>query len=143
MPRADYYIIAEADHDSRELLACRLCEKAISQDMSVQVYLKDEVDLAQLDQRLWSFKSDAFLPHSKAPSCPSAPIRLTTDDSRLPNTDLLINLAVNSPSCATEFARVIEIVSQDPAVLNTTRNSFKERRDQGWELHRHDQRKPR
>lgn len=140
MPRADYYILAEADHDSREVFACRLCEKALSQGLKILIYTQNEADLNQLDHRLWSFRNDAFVPHSILNSDINAPVQLTTDQNADIEADLLINLGAEPPKSADRFMRVVEIVSQDPAVLQATRLSYKVRREAGWDLHRHDQR---
>ncbi len=144
MPRADYYILGSADYDSRELLACRLCEKAISQGLKVSIYTSSKADLNQLDQRLWSFRADSFIPHAILHSNSNAAFNSVqlTDKAELlqPDSDLLINLGTEPPDTAAQFNRVVEIVSQSPDVLAATRNSYKLRKEAGWELHRHDQR---
>ncbi len=140
MPRADYYILADSDYDSREIFACRLCEKAISQGLTVQIYVQTETDLNQLNQRLWSFRADSFIPHTILNSDLDAPVRLTCQSDQISDSDILINLGSEPPLSATKFQRVAEIVNEDPEVLTATRKSYQERRSLGWELHRHDQR---
>lgn len=137
MPRADYYVLPHSDHDSRELFVCRLCDKLSTQKLSIHIYLGSETDLTQLDQRLWSFRADAFLPHTILGHEPSAPITLSTDEDAQVEADLLINLGVSPPKCASRFERVAEIVIQQSEILNASRESFKIRRDAGWEVHNH------
>lgn len=137
MPRADYYVIPQSDYDSRELFVCRLCDKLVKDRIRIHIHLASEADLDQLNQRLWSFKADAFVPHTILGSELKAPITLSTDSSAAVEADLLINLAVAPPPLAERFERVAEIVNQDPEILAASRESFKLRREQGWDIHNH------
>lgn len=137
MPRADYYILPHSDYDSRELFVCRLCDKLLRQQLRIHVHLRSEADLKQLDQRLWSFRPDAFVPHTILGHESKAPITLSTDAEAQINADLLINLAIDEPQNASQVQRIAEIVIQDPEVLAAARESFKIRRDAGWEVHNH------
>lgn len=137
MPRADYYILQQSDYDSRELFVCRLCDKLSGQNLRIHIHLRTERDLQQLDQRLWSFRADAFLPHTILGQEPAAPITLSINEQTEVEADLLINLGVTPPAYAARFNRVAEIVIQDPEILSANRESFKTRRDAGWELHNH------
>ena len=137
MPRADYYVLPQSDYDSRELFVCRLCDKLTKDRMTIHIHLPSEADLTQLDQTLWSFKPEAFLPHTILGQELKAPITLSTDAEADIEADLLINLAITQPALATRFKRVAEIVIQDPEILAASRESFKQRRDAGWEVHNH------
>ena len=137
MPRADYYVLPHSDHDSRELFVCRLCDKLLRQKLKVHVHLRSETDLKQLDQRLWSFRPEAFLPHTILGSDIKAPITLSSDETAQIDADLLINLAVEAPQNTSQVQRIAEIVIQEPEILAAARESFKQRRDAGWEVHNH------
>jgi len=137
VPRADYYVLPHSDYDSRELFVCRLCDKLLRQNLRVHIHLRSETDLKQLDSRLWSFRPDAFLPHTILGQEIKAPITLSTDSQAQIDADLLINLAVEAPENARQVERIAEIVIQDPEILTAARESFKQRRDAGWEVHNH------
>jgi len=137
LPRADYYVLPQSDHDSRELFVCRLCDKLSTQRLKIHIHLASDTDLAQLDQKLWSFKADAFLPHTILGQDPAAPITLSTDKDAQVEADLLINLDLRSPKCAVGIERVAEIVIQQDEILSASRESFKLRRDAGWDVYNH------
>ena len=137
MPRADYYVLPQSDYDSRELFVCRLCDKLLRQNLKIHVHLRSEADLRQLDQRLWSFRPEAFLPHTILGSEIKAPITLSTDEAAQLDADVLVNLGVDAPQNITQVERIAEIVVQDPEILSAARESFKKRRDAGWEVHNH------
>lgn len=143
MPEADYYVLAATDYDSRELFACRLCEKAVEQGLKVHIRVDNDADLNQLDSKLWSFRADSFVPHAKieeGQTC-SAPVSLGVQVVPSRQTGLLINLATDTPSDVGEFDRVAEIVSQEEKILTMTRQSFAERRTAGWQVRMNDLRK--
>jgi DNA polymerase-3 subunit chi len=137
VPRADYYVLPQSDYDSRELFVCRLCDKLSKDRLRIHIHLASEADLAQLDQRLWSFKPESFLPHTILGQELKAPITLGTDENAAVEADLLINLTIQTPALAERFNRVAEVVIQDPEVLAASRESFKLRRDAGWEVYNH------
>jgi len=137
VPRADYYVLPQSDYDSRELFVCRLCDKLLRQNLKIHVHLRSEADLRQLDQRLWSFRPEAFLPHTILGSEIKAPITLSTDEAAQLDADVLVNLGVDAPQNITQVERIAEIVVQDPEILSAARESFKQRRDAGWEVHNH------
>lgn len=142
MPRADYYIISASDYDSRERLACQLSERALRAGQRVHIHTLNDSDMNQLDQSLWNFRPDSFVPHALMGSQISAPITLGNHSlpDNLQSIDVLINLGKEPLPGSEKIARNIEIVSQADDVLSATRHSYLERKSAGWELHRHDMR---
>ena len=51
--------------------------------------------------------------------------------------DLLVNLDLKVPPFAARFARIAEIVVEDPAIRQATRESFRFYREQGYALQDH------
>ena len=143
VPEADYYVLAASDYDSRELFACRLCEKAVEQGLKVHIRVDNDADLNQLDSKLWSFRADSFVPHVKIEEDQTSNPPVTLGVQAVPNhqSGLLINLATDTPTDVGEFDRVAEIVSQDEKILSMTRQSFAERRTAGWQVRMIDLRK--
>ena len=141
MPRADYYILASSDHDSRELLACKLCEKALSLGQSIHIHTETESDLHQLDQTLWNFRSDSFVPHAILGTDIKSPVSIACGQLPTDPVDLFINLGLTAPEGCESASRCIEIVIQTETVLAATRQSWAMRKAAGWELQRQDLRK--
>ncbi|MHA0111057.1 DNA polymerase III subunit chi, partial [Klebsiella pneumoniae] len=74
---------------------CRLVRKARASGATLVLRTPDRAELQQLDQALWSFSEQDFLPHVMAgdPLAAQTPIILTADDSAdLPHHQILINL---------------------------------------------------
>jgi len=140
MNRADYYILADADADSRELFLCRLCEKILGLGLRIYIHTGSDSDAAQLDQRLWSFRADAFVPHVILGQTPAAPIEIGHGEQRPDHREVFVNLALSLPEDAFEFQRIVEIVVQDAEILEATRQNYQRCRERGLELHRNDMR---
>ncbi|MBV1790551.1 DNA polymerase III subunit chi [Marinobacterium sp. D7] len=140
MSRADYYILADADPDSRELFLCRLCEKILGLGLRIYIHMPSEEDAARLDQRLWAFRADAFVPHVILGQTPAAPIEIGHGEQRPNHREVFINLALSLPEDAFEFQRIVEIVVQEDSILEATRQNYQRCRDRGVELHRNDMR---
>ena len=138
MPRADYYILPSSDHDSRERLACKLCEKALSLGQRIHIHTENEADLHQLDQTLWNFRSDSFVPHAILGSAVKSPVSIACGEMPAEPVDLFINLGLSAPEGCESASRCIEIVIQSEAVLAATRHSWAMRKAAGWECQRQD-----
>jgi DNA polymerase III subunit chi len=138
VPRADYYILPSSDHDSRELLACKLCEKALSLGQRIHIHTENEADLHQLDQTLWNFRSDSFVPHAILGTELKSPVSIACGELPSEPIDLFINLGLTAPEGCQSASRCIEIVTQSETVLAATRHSWAARKAAGWELQRQD-----
>ena len=64
MAKADFYTLKENSLQARNLFACRLCDKAVSQGMIVYIQTADEDTALEMDSLLWSFRPDSFIPHA-------------------------------------------------------------------------------
>lgn len=99
---------------------CRLLRKAYRQGRQV-IVSGDARELDRLDVMLWTFEQTEFVPHSRlhAGAEPAAPMRrtpiwLADDVARGPGRDVLVNLGPEWVPGFAEFARVIEVVGDDP-----------------------------
>lgn len=140
MARVDFYILAQPDERARQLLACRLAEKAWRLDTTVYIHAKDRANAERLDELLWTFRDGSFVPHGLAgrdDGTESSPIMVGCGETGVPTRDMLINLADDIPSFATGFARVAELVTSDENCRNLSRKRYATYRDQGHELNTH------
>jgi DNA polymerase-3 subunit chi len=133
MTRIDFYILPHRDENSCWQVACRLAEKAYR--MGHQVYLHTETEAQQLalEQSLWSFRSDAYLPHGEADD----PIVIGRGDDPGHHHDVLINLGQQVPGFHGRFQRMAELVYQEPAVLQASRERWKYYQHRGYPLQSH------
>ncbi len=135
--RVDFYVIPSADPSARLQVACRLAEKAWRQGMQVYLHCADEAQRSELDDRLWSFRGEAFIPHSLAEEDAEAPVALGLGEPPGNHRDLLINLTLEAPGFVANFSRVAELVVEEPAIRQAARDKFRFYREQGYPLQDH------
>lgn len=135
--RVDFYVIPSADPSARLQVACRLAEKAWRQGMQVYLHCADEAQRSELDGRLWSFRGEAFIPHSLAEEDAEAPVALGLGEPPGNHRDLLINLTLEAPGFVPNFSRVAELVVEEPAIRQAARDKFRFYREQGYPLQDH------
>lgn len=137
--RIDFYLLNETAPDALWLTACRLLEKAYLKQHRVFVYCANQQDAEHLDELLWTFKPDSFIPHhlqGEGPE-PPPPIQIGYSDDPKGFSDILFNLSPTLPTFLKRFQRVIEIVSADEAAKAISRDHFREYRKMGLEPQTH------
>jgi DNA polymerase-3 subunit chi len=137
MPQIDFYILPTDDADARVTFACKLTEKAWRLGHRIYIHCQDAAQRQVTDERLWRFKGEAFIPHDDAEGNPDGTIVLGLDAPPLGHQDLLINLASQMPPAFERFARVAEIVTEDPVSRQAARQSFRSYREHGYPLQDH------
>lgn len=140
MTRVDFYIIPQDQLEQIFHFTCRLAEKAYQQENKVTIKVNSEQEANQLDELLWNFKPESFLPHNKQTDTESAPIRIVWDHLG-DDYEVLINLSDEVPSEFTRFKRVTQIASQHPEQRAKSREHYKFYKERGYPLHNHDLRK--
>jgi DNA polymerase-3 subunit chi len=133
--------------------ACRFLRKAVGSGARVLVVAgpDNEALLHQLDQALWTFSAQEFLPHCTAQAAPAvltaSPLLLadsvaTTMQPQVaahwPQADVLLNLGEGVPPGFESFLRLIELVSLDDADRQAARARWKHYQERGYPLVRHD-----
>lgn len=122
------------------LYACRLLRKAAASAARVLV-TADAATLAQLDQQLWAFSSTEFVPHcfddAPAQVLDSSPIVLTPALPEKAEQTILLNLGSVVPAGFEQFARIIEIVSEDEDDKRQARSRWKHYAASGCQLSSH------
>jgi DNA polymerase-3 subunit chi len=140
MARVDFYVLAQTDERARQLLACKLAEKAWRLEHSVYIHTRDAADAERLDELLWTFRDGSFVPHGLAgreDGTEASPIMIGCAADGVPIRDLLINLGDEIPAFAEGFPRVAELVTSDETCRNLSRKRYATYRDQGHELNTH------
>src|SRR3569623_648380 len=117
--------------------ACRLARKARAANCQVVMLADNQTQLAALDEALWTFSDQDFLPHVKADHALAAqtPIVLAdSDEAELPHHQVLINLSMRTPTHFARFERLIEIVSADDAARLAGRERYRYYQQRGYPL---------
>ena len=135
--KVDFYILHSAEPSARLDFACKLTEKAWRLGHRVYLHCSDTAQRADLDERLWRFKGESFVPHSTVEDQPDGVIVMGLDEPPASHQDLLINLDLKVPEFFKCFARVAEVVVEDPAVRLAALESFRFYREHGYPLQDH------
>lgn len=138
MTRVDFYVLASSEPERRAYTACRLVEKAWRNNLSVFVHTTSSEQAKDLDDLLWVYRQDSFVPHSldsAANDDESVLIGDGAEPSR--DTDVVINLTDQVPSFFAKFDRVIEIVGSAAEQRQAARERYRAYREQDCELQSH------
>ena len=122
--RVEFYVLPTQDNADRLRAACRLALKAWRAQMPIAIRCATSAEAQQLDQLLWEFRGDCFLPHNLITDNPNAPILISSEEPLPDQQGLLINLHPQPYPQHQHFVRIIEIVNQAPQVLQQCRDNF-------------------
>jgi DNA polymerase-3 subunit chi len=137
--RVDFYLLSSDKPADRWLIACRLIEKAYLRGHRIFVYCNNQQQAEHLDELLWTFKDDSFIPHNlqgEGPE-PPPPIQIGYDKEPRGFNDIILNLANQVSPFTARFKRIIEIVSDEEAQKEQCRLHYKEYKTKGYELLTH------
>ena len=119
---------------------CRWVHKALShsKDIHIVLFSPDHRQLSQLDEMLWTFSSEDFLPHAMVndPQAHRSPVILTSDDNiDFLHRKILVNLSTEIPASFAQFERLLEMISTDNADTEAGRKRYAYYRKRGYSLH--------
>ena len=140
MPRADFYLIDKPRfREEPLLLVCELARKAFDAGFPTLVLARDTAQAEAIDDLMWSFDPDAYLPHQIAGSDEEdelTPILILAPDTDFPMRPMVINL--RDTVVEGDFERVLEVVPADPAARAPLRERWKHYQSRGLQLAKHD-----
>ncbi|MFZ6047829.1 DNA polymerase III subunit chi [Pseudomonas sp. CR3202] len=131
--RIEFYVLSSANPADRLRAACQLAAKGWRHGLPVLLRCSDAAQRDELDQLLWRFRAESFIPHSLIGDDATAPVVLALDEEPPVAQGLLINLASSISPHVERFSRVIEIVNQEPALLAACRENFRAYRQRGYD----------
>lgn len=137
MTRIDFYVLPEATGEARRLFACKLAEKVQRMGMRVLIALDSEAEARQLDELLWTFKPESFVPHQLINGGKPAPVEITFSEETGDHQGLLLNLSNKIPTWFSRFERVSEVVIQEPQMLATSRERYGFYKGRGYPIETH------
>jgi DNA polymerase-3 subunit chi len=143
--QVDFYILPETSEEARLTFACRLAGKAVQRELGVFVLAQSETDARKLDELLWTFAQNSFIPHRFAWDAEKTPVtepviigctsRKVDNDTH--DWDLMINLTGEVPDEFGRYERLAEVLDADPARREHGRERYRYYRDRGYELKTH------
>ena len=140
MPRADFYLIDKPRfRDDPLLLVCELAKKAFAAEQPTLILARSRGQAEALDEKLWEFEADAFIPHQVVGDGEDDAITavlIVPPDAATPDRGLVINLR---DECAPGlFERVFEVVPADADERLGSRERWKTYKRAGFDVAKHD-----
>lgn len=139
MPRVDFYVLEAPSHEGLLRQACRLAEKAWQMGHRVYIATPSADATRQLDELLWTFRPDSFVPHGRYPETGGndLPILIGHDSQPEDGAGVLVNLTPSVPEFHERFERIAEFVSGDEESRHLGRERFRYYRDRGYDVRSH------
>jgi DNA polymerase III subunit chi len=137
--QVDFYILEADSDDARLMLACRIVDKATQGDHHVFVHSTSEDEARKLDELLWTFSQNSFIPHRVVRETPADPPREPVligfnGEPSSGHWDVLVNLATDVPEFFSRYERVAEVVDGNAARREASRTRYRFYRDRGYKL---------
>lgn len=115
--------------------ACLQAAHFYRQNQRVFIYTQDQQSAHDIDEMLWAFDADSFVPHNLIGEGPKqgAAVEISW---QLPTNRraVLINLTSEVPNFANQFTYLIDFVPSDEAQKQQARNRFRTCRQWGFNL---------
>lgn len=135
MPRAEFYLIDKPRfREEPLLLVCELARRAVDARRPTLVLARSVEQAEALDDLLWSFDPDAFVPHQIAGDEDDevTAVLIVPPGAVTADRPLVINLR---DECAVgDFEAVKEVVPADPAERDGARQRWREYQQRGLEV---------
>jgi len=139
VPRADFYLIDKPRfRDDPLLLVCELARRAFDSGQTTLILTRSFDEAEQLDEKLWEFDEDAFIPHQIAGDDDDVitPVLIVPPDTSTADRTLVINLR---EECAPGlFERVLEVVPADESERLGSRKRWTTYKAAGFDVAKHD-----
>ncbi len=133
MTRIDFYQTSGDEH----AFACRLIDMVYRKGRQIYVHTSTEELARTLNEQLWTFKEDSFVPHSLHSEAMDVPIKIGFDHEPEEHQDVLINLSGQIPHFFSRFDRVAEIVPVDQNSRKSARENYAYYKERGYVLNYH------
>lgn len=118
-----------------EVALPELLEKIVERDMRAIVMATTQERLRQLNDLLWTYRREGFLPHGTSEDGPAEeqPIFLTMDEETPNNASVLLLVDGADPAHCESFDRVLDLFDgNDPVALDAARNRWRRRKGDGY-----------
>jgi DNA polymerase III subunit chi len=137
MTHIDFHILQDTSVEARWLYVCRFIEKVERLGHNILVVVDTEHEANELDDLLWSFKPESFIAHQIIGGDQDAKVEITFTSAAGEHHDVLINLSSQIPEYFSRFARLAEIVIQEPKILENTREHYRFYKQRGYPITQH------
>lgn len=140
MPEASFYILPSQSLSDRFLFACKLIEKAYRCGQYCYVYTDSLQQSQQLDNQLWTFRENSFIPHQlydKTIPNYTQTVLIGTQPAPEKWQKLIFNLSSKYPDDLSNTDRVLEIIDNNESLKQAGRQRFVQYNKNGFSTSSH------
>lgn len=139
MTRIDFYQLSDSSAQAPLLTTCKLVRKALKEHSHIFIVVPDQRQALDLDELLWSFDPEAFIPHVVLPrdEVTDAPVAIGMGAAPEQHAEILINLCDELPRHFQRFSRVLEMVPAHEEQREKARERYKHYKERGYALNYH------
>jgi len=128
MSQVTFYILAESGTDTLPahfVQACSLAAFYYQQNRKVFIYTDNQQDAFTVDEYLWQFDGDSFVPHNLLGEGPKfgTPVEISWMPPTHPR-PVLINLSLHLPDFSNNFQQIIDFVPSDEQLKIAARHRY-------------------
>ena len=131
-------VFVEVTANRMEMRACEMAEHTCAHGDRLQIIAIDEEQAARLDDLLWTYKPDNFVPHGLWKGMDSEsdqPVIITTRKERVPGIATLLTMDYCPVKMVRQFSKVIHMVVVDNQErLEASRRYWTLLKDAGFSL---------
>ncbi|NNM52473.1 MAG: DNA polymerase III subunit chi [Pseudomonadales bacterium] len=138
MPEVTFYVLRQEEDAARIHALCRLVEKAWLQDLSVLILAEDILEAHRIDEALWSFRPDSFVPHCLVDNLPTKipPALISWLGQDCPDAQVWFNMAHSPCQPGRRCQRLIQFVAGSAEQREIQRQQWRHYRDLGWSVNK-------
>ncbi|MEI6894845.1 MAG: DNA polymerase III subunit chi [Colwellia sp.] len=137
-----FYLLNDDVTDQEEKASCsalyHACLQAsyfYRQHQRVYIYTQDKQHAEQVDEMLWAFDSDSFVPHNLVGEGPKQGAMVEIGyQAPQGRRAVLINLTSSVPNFANQFQLIVDFVPRDETLKQQARERFKTCRQWGFQV---------
>ena len=133
MTKIDFYLV----RGNELLFACRLIALIYRKGHKVHVQTPSIEYAKALDEKLWNYPEDAFIPHSLREHQFDAPIKICMETDSPEHKDVFVNLSRSTPKFFSRFDRVAEVVPENELERSFARKAYAFYKERGYEVSYH------
>jgi DNA polymerase-3 subunit chi len=136
-------IFIEVTASRMEMRACEIAERTYIRGDKLQIIAADQQQAVRLDELLWTFKPDSFVPHRFSRDEKdevTSPVVITIGEEKISGFEFLLMLNYCPVEIVAQFSQVIHLVVVDNQErLETSRHYWAQLKEAGFVL-RHQKR---
>lgn len=139
MPKVNFYLLRQTSEQARNLLACKLAEQQSRQGQRVYIRLDSTTEASEMDQLLWRFTPESFMPHALCTDNVAADTAVLLGHEALPpsSTSCLLNLSSEPAQIHAGITAIAEFVLNDEEAKARSRTRWNSYKQLGYELQLH------